>query len=285
MRDLAIIVPSRGRPESVARLTRVCRDMSTTDYQLCWAFDDDDPTLDESKRAAAGGYIWTGPRDGLSGWTNKLWAELRGEFRYFASIGDDHIPRTPGWDAKLTGALEEHGGGFAYCWNGHHQDIPNFPEMCVVSAPVLDALGWFAHPGMNHYCIDVVWMDLGLAAGCLYYLPDVELYHDHWMFPEAAAPRDGTYWDAMESGGGVDPAALEAWRADGMAADVAKVKAALARGGESGNVGSGLENLPDGGGGLVRAAAELQPGSGSPGSAGGAAVADRPGRGEETGNG
>ena len=239
MRDLAIIVPSRGRPESVARLTRVCQERSLTDYQLCWGFDDDDPSLDASKRAAASGYIWTGPRDGLAGWTNRIWGELRGEFRWYASIGDDHIPRTDGWDKQLTTALSLKGGGFAYCWNGHHQEIPNFPEMCVVSGEILDALGWFAHPAMVHYCIDVVWMDLGHAADCLYYLPEVELYHDHWMFPDAAAPRDGTYWDAMEHGGRVDPAALEAWRADGMAADVAKVKDALAKLGGAGWKGTG----------------------------------------------
>jgi hypothetical protein len=160
-----------------------------------------------------------------------MWRELEGEFSYFASIGDDHIPRTPGWDTHLTGALETHGGGFAYCWNGHDQETPNYPEMCVISAPVLSALGWMAEPSMQHYCIDVVWMDLGHAAGCLYYLPEVELYHDHWMFPDAAAPRDGTYWDAMERGR-LDVKAHELWRAERMADDVAKVTSVLARGGD-----------------------------------------------------
>jgi len=237
MRDLAILVPSRGRPESVARLVQACEKTCGTDYQLVFAFDDDDLSIQASKRAAGHSYVMTGPRKGLAEWTNVLWRELRHEFSYFASIGDDHIPKTPGWDTHLAGALDAHGGGFAYCWNGHHQEIPNFPEMCVISAPVLDALGWMAEPALAHYCIDVVWMDLGLAADCLYYLGDVEIYHDHWMFPDAAAPRDGTYWDAMERGHS-DVRAHEVWRSERMAADVARVKSALARGGSTDVAGS-----------------------------------------------
>lgn len=224
MRDLAIIVPSRGRPSSVARLADACKRTCLTDYQLCWGFDDDDPHLDENKRNAASGYIWTGPRDGLTGWTNKIWRELEGEFRYFASIGDDHIPQTHGWDKQLTTVLEMKGGGFSYCWNGHEQDIPNFPEMCVISAPILSALGWMAEPSMHHFCIDVVWMDLGHAAGCLYYLPEVTLYHDHHNW---TAPRDSTYWDAIVAGQVVDPAAHQKWRDERMESDVVKVRSAL----------------------------------------------------------
>ena len=227
MRDLAILVPSRGRPGSVARLVSACEQTCATDWQLCFAFDDNDPELDASKRAAGSSYVWTGPRQGLAAWTNTMWSDLRSEFACFASVGDDHIPKTQAWDKHLTGALDAHGGGFAYCWNGHHQETPNYPEMCVISAPILAALGWMAHPSMAHYCIDVVWLDLGHEAGCLYYLPEVELYHDHWMFPDASAPRDGTYWDAMERGHD-DVRAHEVWRAGQMAADVATVKAAVA---------------------------------------------------------
>jgi hypothetical protein len=51
------------------------------------------------------------------------------------------------------------------------------------------------------------------------------------MFPDAAAPRDGTYWDALERGRS-DVKAHETWRAERMADDVAKIKSVLARGGD-----------------------------------------------------
>src|SRR5262249_21190602 len=118
MRDLAILVPSRGRPESVARLVQACEKTCGTDYHLVFAFDDNDKLIQASKRAAGHSYVMTGPRKGLAEWTNVLWRELRHEFSYFASIGDDHIPRTPGWDTYLTGALDSHAGGFALVRDG-----------------------------------------------------------------------------------------------------------------------------------------------------------------------
>ena len=230
MRDLAILVPSRGRPKSVTRLTEACKDTCGLDYQLCWAFDEDDPHLTENLERAnwtARPYTWTAPRKGLAEWTNIMWRELEGEFRWYASIGDDHVPLTHGWDKQLCGVLDQKGGGFSYCWNGHEQDIPNYPEMCVVSGEILSGLGWFAEPSMAHYCIDVVWRDLGDAANCLYYLPDVTLEHRHWAFPGPnAGARDDTYWDEAESGR-QDVQAHTTWKTERMAADVAKVLAAL----------------------------------------------------------
>jgi hypothetical protein len=229
VRDLAILVPSRGRPASVTRLVQACAAMSTLDYQLCFAFDHDDPELADGVAAAKRGsrsYLWQGPRQGLAAWTNTMWRDLEGEFRLFASIGDDHEPLTRGWDEQMSQVLDDRGGGFAYCDNGHPD--PNWPEMCVISAPILSALGWMAEPSMLHYCIDVVWRDLGEAADCLYYLPGVVLEHHHWAFggPRAGA-RDDTYWEAAERGRD-DVRAHAKWETERKAGDVAKVKAALA---------------------------------------------------------
>jgi hypothetical protein len=229
VRDLAILVPSRGRPSSVARLVKACADTCGLDYQLCWAFDDDDPAAGDSFTATGVhdlSYIWYGKRRGLAAWTNIMWHALEGEFALFASIGDDHEPITRGWDTQMAKVLEDRGGGFAYCDNGHPD--PNWPEMCVISAPILSALGWMAEPAMLHYCIDVVWRDLGEAADCLYYLPDVVLEHHHWAFggPRAGA-RDDTYWEAAERGR-EDVHAHAKWETERKAGDVAKVNAALA---------------------------------------------------------
>ena len=228
MRDLAILVPSRGRPKSVTRLTEACKQFCATDYQLCWAFDDDDPHIAENLERAnwtSTPYIWQAPRRGLADWTNVMWRELEGEFRCYASIGDDHEPLTPAWDKRMFATLAAKGGGFAYCDNGHPD--PNWPEMCVVSGEILSALGWFAEPSMHHYCIDVVWRDLGQAADCLYYLPDVTLLHHNWALTGPHAdPRDDTYWDAQQVGRH-DVNAHATWETERKAGDVAKVEAAL----------------------------------------------------------
>jgi hypothetical protein len=232
MRDLAILVPSRGRPANVGRLVAACAKTCTTDYQICWAFDDDDPALDLNKTAATlrghGGrsYVWTGPRQGLTAWTNHMWHDLEGEFRHFASIGDDHEPLTHAWDGTMTAHLEAKGGGFAYCNNGGHTPELdwNLPEMCIVSAPILSALGWFAEPSTLHYNIDTIWRDIGDGAGCLYYFPDITLKHWNWaLHPGMAELRDLTQWDAQQRGN-EDVQAYHRWHEERMGADVATVR-------------------------------------------------------------
>ena len=231
-RRLAVLIPSRGRPNRVAETIAAYKKTCQGDYQICWAFDDDDPTLEECKAAAGTGdgrsYIWTGPRDGLAGWTNKLWRELEGEFEYYASFGDDHLPITHGWDIRLTTVLDECGGGFAYCDNGQHTPELdwNLPEMCVISGPILSALGWMCEPSLLHFNVDSVWHDLGAEADCLYYVPDVIIRHRHWVFRDG--PRDDTYFEATLRGR-EDVINHGKWQQERMAADAQTVRTAVAK--------------------------------------------------------
>ena len=226
MRDLAILVPSRGRPQSVARLIGACSELCETDWELLFAFDEDDPSVPDAR----GERVWScvGPRNTLAGWTNDLFQMMQEMEppRYYASLGDDHVPLTPGWDKRLISVLDGHGGGFAYCNNGHQiKGQRNLPEMCVMSAAIPAALGWVCEPSLAHYYVDNVWKDLGEGAGCLHYLDDVTVEHRHWGF--GAAPADDTYFDNQEKGPN-DRTEYELWREDRMGWDVAKVVKALA---------------------------------------------------------
>ena len=112
------------------------------------AVDEDDPALPEYRKSVRcmgdGDEFETGPRTGLAGWTNRIAVRRAGEYRYLASFGDDHVPRTPGWDAALIRAIEAMGGtGFAYPFDGTREDIP---EAVVVSSDIVAALGWMCQP-------------------------------------------------------------------------------------------------------------------------------------------
>ena len=160
MADLWVLVPSRGRPKSVDRLVRACALTCQADTKLHFAFDDDDPDLEASVAATAGHRYTIGPRQGLAGWTNDLARRHvdRSDAACLASIGDDMLPVTGGWDALLVAAAR---GGFAYPNDFRRADIP---EAVVIDARIVAALGWMAHPGMHHWFIDNVWADLGRAA-------------------------------------------------------------------------------------------------------------------------
>jgi hypothetical protein len=220
--DLLVIVPSRGRPANVERLVRACAMTCRADTLVYFGFDADDSDVDDNVRASDGALYDTGPRDTLTGWTNKIAREHGCDMPYLASIGDDMVPATDGWDEQLLAVLEENGPGFAYPNDLRRTDIP---EAVVISRPIVDALGWMSPPFVTHWYQDNVWADLGRAAGCLHYLPGVIVDHRH---PNVTGePADATYYDAARKFA-ADLAAYQRWRLKGMAADVARVRAARA---------------------------------------------------------
>jgi hypothetical protein len=219
MADLWVLVPSRGRPKSVDRLVRACALTCQADTRLHFGFDDDDPDL-EAAIAATGGHRYTvGPRQGLAAWTNDLAARhvKRADAVALASIGDDMLPITDGWDQLLVAAA---GAGFAYPNDLRRADIP---EAVVIDARIVEALGWMAHPSMHHWFIDNVWADLGRAAGCLAYLDDVIVEHLHPNIRPDVTKSDGTYHDAARHFNS-DLAKYQRWRLLGMQKDVAAVR-------------------------------------------------------------
>jgi hypothetical protein len=231
VRDLLVIVPSRGRPERLHVTIEACLSLSEADTDIAVGID-----LDDAETYAASFYgelgrrprvIWYhGARRTLSGWTNYLASEHAGRFRAFASLGDDHVPRTQGWDRLLLEALDKLGGeGIAY-GNDLHQGnaLPTAP---VISAGIVEALGWMMLPSAEHMFVDNAWRDLGMGAGCLAYVPEVVIEHVH---PDAGkAGNDVTYEESVAKAA-EDRAAYWAWRVTGdMASDIAKVRALLGR--------------------------------------------------------
>jgi hypothetical protein len=217
MTDLAVLVPSRGRPRSIRRLVQACALTCRADTRLHFAFDEDDPQLEACVAAAQGHSYMTGPRDTLTGWTNKLARRRASHASAMASIGDDHLPVTDGWDEKLLAALPA-GGGYAYPNDQRRDDIP---EAVVISANIIKALGWMSPPYVSHWYQDNIWRDLGAGAGCLVYCEDVIVRHLH---PNVlGTPGDATNNDAAQRYNS-DLAAYQRWRLRHMPADLGTVR-------------------------------------------------------------
>ena len=220
-RKLAILVPSRGRPGSIARLRQAIVDTAERPEQihLRVRLDDDDPTR--------GGYpllqrvVYThGPRIKLAAsWNEQAEQAAAAGATHLALWGDDNIPVTQGWDTKLLDRLDRDGPGIVYgrdgVWDGSFdQQVPGhlvLPTACVMDVETYKALGWVSAPGLMHLCIDVAWRDVGLAAGCLFYEPSVFVRHFHRV---SGAPDDQTYRDANDDTAqrDGDGRALTAWK-------------------------------------------------------------------------
>ena len=220
--DLLVIVPSRGRPQNIARLLDSVHATRRAETHLHVAVDEDDEKLPQyqavmDKAGADGDVLEVGPRKGLCGTTNDLAVRRAGEYPFLASLGDDHVPRTPGWDAALIRAIRDMGDtGFAYPWDGTREDIP---EAVVMSSDIVAALGWMCEPSLKHWYPDNAWADLGRGAGCLRHLRAIAVDHRNAV---AAGRSDQTARDNGESLE-ADRDAYWAWRAARMADDIATI--------------------------------------------------------------
>ncbi|MEU0881443.1 hypothetical protein ABZ345_22755 [Lentzea sp. NPDC005914] len=230
MTELLMIVPSRARPHNIAALLDAWAETTTGDTELWIALDEDDPSLDES-RAVRSTKDWgtlrpphwvVGPRRWLAGTLNAVSAQAvaTGRYRAIGFIGDDHHPRTLGWDEHFTAALRELGSGFVY--GNDLLQGERLPTGVAMTAYIIATLGYMAPSGLVHLYLDNCWLALGKRLDRIRYLPDVVLEHMHFL--NKKAPDDDLYREvnSLERNRD-DKLAFERWMADGFEADVQRL--------------------------------------------------------------
>ncbi len=183
MADLLVIVPSRGRPHNIARLVE---GWSTAESaHLLVAVDDDDPTRAEYDAP----WLITGPRRRLGPTLNRLAVKYAPSYRMIGFMGDDHLPRTLGWDTAVRSALDEMGTGIVY--GDDLLQHERLPTAVFMTSDIVEALGYMSPPDQVHLFLDDFWLALGRQARCIRYLPDVVIEHLHPFAHKA--PMDERY--------------------------------------------------------------------------------------------
>lgn len=178
---LAVIVPTRGRPENAARLAEAFRETTTLDAVPVFTADDDDPRLDDYMQLLRDGTL---PRlvihNGGGGMGAALnyaatrYAELYGSVGF---MGDDHLPRTHGWDAQVLDVLDSLEPRVVY-GNDLLQGA-NLPTAVFLQSRLVQAMHMMAPPVMRHLYLDNFWKELGEQLGGLVYLDKVVIEHLH----------------------------------------------------------------------------------------------------------
>jgi len=194
MSGLKVIVPSRGRPHAALELADAFALTCTADTSLIFAVDTDDPAKAGYTEVAKAGLasVITGDHTSMVDALNQRatgYAGLEDDLTPFAIafMGDDHRPRTVGWDAAYLKALADLGTGIVY-----GDDLlqgERLPTQCAMTADIVRALGYMAPPTLTHLAVDDAWLALGHAADCIRYLPDVVVEHLHPVAGKAG-------WDA-----------------------------------------------------------------------------------------
>jgi hypothetical protein len=228
MGDLVVVVPSRGRPEAAVGLAEAFGATRTTAH-LVFAVDEDDPTRGEYHAALGvypNGVIDTGGAPAtmvraLNAVAVKLATADDPPFAV-GFMGDDHRPRTKGWDRAYVDALRELGTGIVY-----GDDLlqgERLPTQVAMTCDIVRVLGHMCPPTLRHMYVDNYWLDLGGRAGCLRYLPEVVVEHMHPIAGKADWDEGHKRVNAREMYA-VDRASYTRWQYMNMPAEVAQVRA------------------------------------------------------------
>lgn len=183
---MIIIVPTRGRPENAQRLYEAI--LRTSDADVIFCVDDDDPRLDEYRESKYPLYV--GPRRRLVGTLNFVAQHYLDDYDIIGFLGDDTLPKTYRWDLKIAGNFQKN--MIAYANDGHQKE--GLPTGVFLDSNIIRVLGYMVPPTFIHLFADNYWKTLGEALGTLQYFADVDIEHLH---PYAGkAQHDQTYEEA-----------------------------------------------------------------------------------------
>lgn len=212
---LAILVPTRGRPANLARLWRAFLDTCEYETRLVALVDNDDPELPAYQELAerlSGEPMFRmgiGPRLRLGPTLNVAAPKWAARSDAVGFMGDDHLPRTVGWDGQYLRELERLGAGVVY-GNDLIQGQA-LPTQVAMTSDIILATGAMVPPGAVHLWLDNAWLALGQALDAISYLPDVVVEHLHPI--AGRAEWDAGYAEAnADAVSAADRAVFEQWR-------------------------------------------------------------------------
>jgi predicted O-methyltransferase YrrM len=237
MPELAIIVPTRGRPENIRKVIAAWDFTNAWDHaDLILAVDADDPEIQGYRSIVAGSEHRQALRPGgvslivAPQWKpmvhklNDVATTVEADLRYFALgfAGDDHLPETIGWAKSYLDALKELGTGMVYGDDGYQGK--KLSTEWAITADVVRTLGRMVPAPVEHMYCDNSMMDLFDGAGALRHLPEIRIEHRH---PIAGKAKTDDQYERVNHRDQFrkDRLAYEVWRRSKMTGDILAVRA------------------------------------------------------------
>lgn len=229
MSDLTILVPSYDRPRAARELARTFQDTCTADTKLVFVCNSDDSKLGQYFTMLNGiGRVLEVPsgRRGMCDSLHAAFSHLKDDLGFAVGfMGDDHRPRTIGWDAAYLNVLYNLGTGFVYGNDLLQGEL--IPTQVAMTSDIPQTLGYMVPREFQHLFVDNVWKDWGRGIGKLVYLDDVVVEHLH---PLAGKAKSDKNYRAVNSGpvAHADGASYAAYHSSGrLNDDIARLKLLL----------------------------------------------------------
>jgi hypothetical protein len=178
---MCVVVPSRARPENADRLAKAFID-TNADADLYIVVDNDDPKWNEYAKNESYTMLPADNKTGGCAASLNTGAVLLLDitkfplYDYFVFMGDDHFPRTQGWDKAFIQALN---GNAGIAYSNDLLQGENLPTVYATTREVVNELRGMTFPGCIHLYFDNFVKQLGIDLNALKYLPDVIIEHLH----------------------------------------------------------------------------------------------------------
>lgn len=232
--DLTIYVPTKGRPEKIHDYETNFYNTTTINTRLVFVLSTDDPRLSDYLDIVYVGekpIVVTPDKPGFVDPLNMGYlADRRKVYSYAVGfMGDDHYPRTRGWDEKFVNELISLKSGFVYGDDGFQHEA--IPTQIAMTADIPLELGYMTYPRLWHLYADNFWLDLGLALDRIKYLPDVLIEHVHPATGKIASDEGYEFsgaWNLDQR----DKIVYEHYLADQLWADSQKLRTMIRRSGK-----------------------------------------------------
>ena len=167
-----IIIPSRGRPHSLARFFASSK---PTERGVVLLDEDDSGQYQQHLALPPNWEVLIGPRAGYTELVNRAFRRYPDE-PWYANLGDDCLCSPPGWDTRLAALAGSDGVAYG-------NDMINGQRACCfpfLGGDLARRIGWLAYPAFSHLYSDTVWREIGTSLGVLRYCPDIVTEHLHW---------------------------------------------------------------------------------------------------------
>jgi len=179
MKEMIILVPTRGRPSNAVELLAE-HDKLSTHSDILFIIDANDPEHDQYEFEVGADKCMTIENEtrGMAYPINKAANAIvkENKYQYFAFLGDDHRPRTAGWDGILIQAMQRRP---SMAYSNDLLQGERLPTMITMTSDIVAALNGMVPPKMKHLYLDNFWKKLGQDLGALTYLDHVIVEHMH----------------------------------------------------------------------------------------------------------
>lgn len=185
---IAVLCPTRSRPEGLKRLCESAALTSTTATVIAYIDEDERDLYGEALagHVVPGVKVHIGPRMGLVGSLNRL-TEIYPDYDIYGLAVDDSHFVVEGWDQWVAETIARFPNRLGVV-SASHSAGP-FVNFGYVSRQWIDLLGWYACPQTAHFCWDTVLELLGEATRIEYAPADRFHIHHDLHQGDGAIPR------------------------------------------------------------------------------------------------